>query len=254
MQHAQNKMCYARWVHRKGSVERAPYYPIFLDLCSRKVVVIGGGPVAERKVKTLLEAGARVTVVAPDATAALQRWDAGKKLRWLARKYRASDLNGAILVFSATDRPEIERQVAAAAVRRGIPVNSAGKPESGTFLVPARAQRGRLQIAVSTGGASPALARSLAQQLKKWIGPEYAEWTRLLARLRPRIVKSVAPENRPRLLEQLTDSKILRLLRQGRQQEAVEVAERLMQRGQLKPPQRRSNKKATVARLPARRS
>ncbi|MBI4442844.1 MAG: bifunctional precorrin-2 dehydrogenase/sirohydrochlorin ferrochelatase [Acidobacteria bacterium] len=225
-------------------LERAPYYPIFLDLCSRKVVVIGGGPVAERKVKTLLEAGARVIVVAPQATAALQRWDAGKKVRWLARKYRASDLNGAILVFSATDRPEIERQVAAAAARRGIAVNCAGKPESGSFLVPARAQRGRLQIAVSTGGASPVLACRLAQQLQQQIGPEYAEWTRLLARLRPRIVKSVPLENRPRLLEQLSSDKFLRLLRHGRKHEASQAAERLMQRWEIKTGHRRSNKKA----------
>ena len=252
--HAQDKMWYAHFVRRKGSHERVPYFPIFLDLCSSKVVVIGAGPVAERKARSLLRAGAKVTVVAPQSTAGLQKLAAAGKIRWLARPYRPSDLNGAVLAFSATDHPEVERQVAADAARRSIPVNCAGSPEYGSFLVPARVQRGRLQIAVSTGGASPVLARKLAQQLKKWIGPEYAEWTRLLARLRPRIVKSVAPENRPRLLEQLAGNKILQLLRLGRKQDAAETAEQLMQRWEIKAGRRRSHKKVSAGRLPSRRS
>ncbi|MBI4464471.1 MAG: bifunctional precorrin-2 dehydrogenase/sirohydrochlorin ferrochelatase [Acidobacteria bacterium] len=241
-------------MRRKGSVQQRRYYPIFLDLCSRKVVVIGGGPVAERKVRSLLAAGARVTVVSPRATAGLERLAAAGKVRWLARGYRRSDLSGAVLAFSATDRPEVERQVAADAAKRGIPVNCAGAPEFGSFLVPAQVKRGRLQIAVSTGGTSPVLAHKLAQELGKWVGPEYSDWTRLLAQWRPRIVKSVPPAERSQLLEQLTGDRIYRLLRQGRKREAAQAAKRLLQRWEIGTPRRPSKKKAPDSKPLSRRS
>ena len=125
---------------------------------------------AERKVKSLLQAGAQVTVVAPQATPALRALAAAGKISWRAQPYRASDMDQATLVFAATGLHEVERRVAADAARRGIPVNCAGWPELGSFLVPAQARRGELQIAISTGGSSPALARKLARQLQAHFG------------------------------------------------------------------------------------
>ncbi len=191
-------------------------------------MVIGAGRVAERKVKTLLQAGARVTVVAPQASAALKKLAAAGKIRWQRRRYASGDLKGAVLVFCATDSAAIERRVAADASRRGIPVNCAGSPEFGSFLVPAQAVRGHLQIAVSTGGASPALARKLSRELKKTIGPEYAEWTRLLARLRPQIMESVPARERPRVFELLASDRIFRLLRNGEKRRAAKMARSLV--------------------------
>ena len=206
------------------------YYPIFLNLGSRKTLVVGAGRVAERKVKTLLQAGARVTVVAPRASAALKKLAAAGKIRWQRRRYASGDMKGAALVFSATDSGATERTVAADASRRGIPVNCAGSPEFGSFLVPAQAVRGRLHIAVSTGGASPALARKLSRELKKMIGPEYAEWTRLLARLRPQILESVLVRERPSVFELLASDRIFRLLRNGETRRAAELARGIIAR------------------------
>ncbi|MBI4463253.1 MAG: bifunctional precorrin-2 dehydrogenase/sirohydrochlorin ferrochelatase [Acidobacteria bacterium] len=206
------------------------YYPIFLNLRSRKVLVVGGGRVAERKVKSLLPAGARVTVVAPQTSSALRMLAAAGKISWRARPYRASDMNKVILVFAATDSEEVERRVVADAARRGIPANCAGWPEAGSFLVPAQARRGDLQMAISTGGASPALARKLARELQARFGPEYAQGTRLLARFRQRILASVSAAQRPRLFQELVSDRILRLLRQGQKEQAVQLAERLIQK------------------------
>ena len=183
---------------------------------------------AERKVKSLLQAGAKVTVVAPQAVSTLRMLASAGSISWRARPYRASDMNKVILVFAATDSVEVDRRVAADAARRNIPVNCAGWPELGSFLVPAQARRGDLQIAISTGGASPTLARKLARELQKRFGLEYNEWTRLLARFRQRILTSVSPAQRPRLFQQLAGDRIFRLLRQGRKKQAVQLAERLI--------------------------
>lgn len=180
---------------------------------------------AERKVRSLLQAGAQVTVVAPAASAALRKLAAAGKISWLARPYRAGDVKEASLVFSATGNEEVERRVAAEAARRGIPVNCAGWPEFGSFLVPAQVRRGELQIAISSGGASPALARKVARQIQARLGTEYAEWTRVLARLRPRIQARVSARRRPKLFRELASDRFLKLMRKSEKQWAMKLAE-----------------------------
>ena len=185
---------------------------------------------AERKVRTLLQAGAQATVVAPQACSALQALAEAGRISWRARPYRASDMDQATLVFAVTGSREVQRRVAADAARRGIPANCAGWPELGSFLVPAQARRGEMQIAVSTGGNSPALARKLARQFREQFGPEYAEWIHLLTRLRPRILASVSQAQRPRLFQALVSDRMFRLLRRGEKQRVVQLAERLIQK------------------------
>ena len=143
-----------------------PYYPIFLDLAARAVVVIGAGRVALRKVKGLLEAGARVTVVAPRALKDFSALSVTLRLR----AYRPSDLQGATLIFAATDSRAVNRAVARRAKRLGIPVNVADSRDECSFLVPARITRGRLQIAVSTGGESPRLAVAVRRRIENALG------------------------------------------------------------------------------------
>ncbi len=141
---------------------RPPYYPLFLDLNGKPVLIVGAGKVALRKAKGLLEAGARVTVVAP-------AWDAGFErlpVRLLRRAFRPSDLRGACLVFTAANVRAVNRAVAREAARRGIWANVADSLEECDFLVPARVRRGRLQIAVSTGGESPRMAAELRRRLE----------------------------------------------------------------------------------------
>jgi len=139
------------------------YYPIFLDLKDRHVLVVGAGKVALRKTRGLLEAGARVTVVA-------REWEPEFEdlpVRRIARGFRASDLSGAILVFAATDDRLTNYRIGVAAKDRGIFANIADSAAECDFVVPARVQRGSVQIAVSTGGESPRLSAELRRKLEE---------------------------------------------------------------------------------------
>lgn len=139
------------------------YYPIFLDLADKPVLVVGAGKVALRKVRGLIEAGARVTVVAPRTEPEFA--DLAVTLR--RRPFRASDLRGAVLAFTATDDRRVNHAVALAAKKRGIPVNVADSRPECDFIVPSRITRGNLQVAVSTGGESPGLAAALRRKIEE---------------------------------------------------------------------------------------
>lgn len=139
-------------------------YPLFLDLTDQPVTVVGGGKVATRKARSLLAAGASVTVISPDATSAIQRL---KKIRWLRRPYRQGDLRGARLVVAATDNLDVNRRVCSEARRRKLLVNCAAPPEAGNFIVPSVVRHGAFTIAISTGGASPSMAKALRKKLER---------------------------------------------------------------------------------------
>lgn len=139
------------------------YYPLFLDLRGRKVLVVGAGKVALRKVRGLLEAGADVTVVSPEGEPEF----APLPVSWKRRRFRVSDVAGFALVFAATDDRAVNRKVGEAAAARGIWANVADAPEECDFLVPSRIRRGDLQVAVSTGGQSPRLAVGLRKKIEE---------------------------------------------------------------------------------------
>ncbi|MGE5359845.1 MAG: bifunctional precorrin-2 dehydrogenase/sirohydrochlorin ferrochelatase [Bacteroidales bacterium] len=140
-------------------------HAIFLDLRGRPVVVIGGGAVAERKIESLLDAGARVTVIAPDVTDLIARWTDAQRVRLERRRYLAGDLAGAQLAYAATDDEAANHAVREEASARGVWLNVADQPQSCDFFAPAVVQRGRVAIAISTDGASPALAARLRERL-----------------------------------------------------------------------------------------
>jgi siroheme synthase-like protein len=150
------------------------YYPVSLDLTDRPVLVVGGGPVAEGKVRGLLAAAARVTVVSPTLTPRLAAWAAAERIRHRRRAYRARDLAGQRLVLVATDDRAISGRVAAEARARGIWVNAADEPARCDFILPAVIRRGRLVVAVSTGGASPAVARAIREELERYLTRDHA--------------------------------------------------------------------------------
>jgi len=163
-------------------------FPINLDLSGKSAVVVGGGPVAARKCAALLDAGARVTVISPklgDRVGALA--DNGQVCH-VARQFLPDDLQGAFLVFAATDDPEVNRAVALAAADRAVLADIADAPALGSFTLPAVMRRGSLQIAVSTGGKSPALARQVRDRLAGMFGPEYAAALDLLGNLRTKLL------------------------------------------------------------------
>lgn len=157
-------------------------YPLVLtDMFTVRCVVVGGGAVAERKVRQLLEADARPTVISPMISAALSVWQREGRIVHSPRLYCDGDLEGSILAFAATNDAEVNQQVAAEARRRGILVNVADAPATGSFHTVATLRRGDLLLTVSTGGASPTLAVQIRNELAECYGPEYAERTQAAA-------------------------------------------------------------------------
>ena len=137
------------------------HYPIFLNLKDRPVLVVGAGKVALRKTRSLLDAGARVTVVAPE----WEREFESLPVRLVPRRFRASDLTGALLVFAATDDRLTNHRIGVAAKGKGIFANIADSAEECDFVVPARVERGTVHIAISTGGENPRLSGELRRKL-----------------------------------------------------------------------------------------
>ena len=183
-------------------------YPIFLDLTGRNVLVVGAGAVAARKVSGLLRAGARVSVVAPEVCEALDAKEREGSVRILRRPYRASDLEGCWLVVAATDEPELNGAVSEDAAGARLFCNVVDQPALCSFQVPAVVRRGLLQIAVSTGGASPALARRIRLALEEVYGPAYGQLLDALLGLRAHFQRKYPQDQqqRQRLLESFIDS------------------------------------------------
>jgi len=165
------------------------YYPIYLNIKDRPVLVVGAGEVAWQKIPALLESKARVRVVSPQAVPEIEEAARANKLEWLRRPYASADLKDVSLVIAATDDPELQKRVAAEARARRIWVNVVDVTPLCDFIAPAIVSRGDLQIAVSTGGASPALAKFIREKLEPLFGPEYAVLVEVLQRYRPEILK-----------------------------------------------------------------
>jgi precorrin-2 dehydrogenase/sirohydrochlorin ferrochelatase len=162
-------------------------YPVLLDLARAPVLVVGGGAVALRKVEGLLEAGARPTLAAPELSPGVRALVEREGLTWRARPWRAGDAAGYRLVFAATDRPEVNAEVAREAEAAGALVNVADGPEASTFHVPAVVRQGEVVVALSTGGAAPLLARRLRERLEAVVTPGVGRAARRLTEVRAEI-------------------------------------------------------------------
>jgi len=199
------------------------YYPIFLDLRGRRCTVVGGGRVAERKVKALLRAGASVHVISPAVTPRLALLAARKKIDLTLRAYRPTDLEGPasarpegprgvrpVLVFAATDSPETQRAVRKDAEEIGALVNVADDARKSDFIVPASFAQGDLLVAISTSGASPALARRLRRQLQLKLGREYRAYLQFLREARKQVMDTVPDEaQRAKIFRQLSETPVM---------------------------------------------
>jgi uroporphyrin-III C-methyltransferase/precorrin-2 dehydrogenase/sirohydrochlorin ferrochelatase len=200
-----------------------------LDLRGRPAVVVGGGAVAETKVGPLVDAGARVTVVAPALTPglALRVREAG--LTHLPREYAAGDVAGAYLVIAATDDPEVNHAVHAEAEARGILVNVVDDPPYCGFILPSILRRGDLVVAVSTSGNAPALAVRIRERIERELGSEYARFLEIAGTLRKPLAERYPDfQVRKRLWYRLVDSDVLALLRAGDEDRARERIAEIM--------------------------
>jgi precorrin-2 dehydrogenase/sirohydrochlorin ferrochelatase len=190
------------------------FYPVYLNLKGRRVVVIGGGEVAERKIESLLDSGASVLVISPEVTSGIASLSEQQRIEIRNRAYVPGDCAGAALVFSATADPEVSRAVHKEATALGVFINTVDQPNQCSFIMPAVIRRGDIGVAISTSGTSPALAARLRRKISGVIGPEYARLAELLARVRPEIRGKVHTEgNRKDLHYRIIDSDIISLLK-----------------------------------------
>lgn len=194
-------------------------YPVMMNLVGKRVLVVGGGRVATRKVRGLLESGAAVTVVSPELDPELEELAGSGQVEWIQSRFDESAMDiypDTLLVFGTTDNREVNVRIHKAAMERKIPCNIADVPDLCTFIVPAVITQGDLMIAVSTGGASPALARRIREDLEKRFGPEYAAMTQLLGDIRRQVLKtgSTSDENK-KLFMEIVDSGILSALKEN---------------------------------------
>ncbi|BBO17838.1 siroheme synthase [Candidatus Brocadia pituitae] len=190
----------------------AKYYPIFLNIQGKKCVVVGGGNVAWRKVCSLKEAGAKVTVVSPDFCPELEGETGVERIQ---QKYDTAILKGAALVIASTDDGVVNKKVYRDAIESGILVNVVDKPELCSFIVPASVMRGNLCISISTGGASPALARNIRENLEQHFGEEYDEFTKLLSEMRQKMLSEIKNESiRRDILQRIAEPDILEIIKQ----------------------------------------
>jgi siroheme synthase-like protein len=195
------------------------YYPVFLEMKDRPCVVVGGGAVAERKVEGLLAAGARVTVVSPELTAALAALKEEGRLQHVARPYREGDLEGYEVAVVATDDGSVNADVAREGRQRSVWVNAVDDPPNCDFILPSVVRRGDVVIAVSTGGASPALARRLREELEAFLEEESASLAGLLQDVRQELRARGAVVD-TETWQRAIDGRLRALLAQGRESEA----------------------------------
>jgi precorrin-2 dehydrogenase len=192
------------------------YLPIFLDVSGRRCVVIGGGEVAARKVASLVEAGAKVIVVSPSVVDELSALARAGRIEHIERDYKDGDVAGAALAYAATNDAQLHQRLYVEARDRGIPLNVADVPTLCTFIAPAVMRRGSLTIAVSTDGASPAMAKRIVKRLERLFGAEYGAALEVLRAAR-RHLQASEPNFRIRAqkLTALATSRIPEYLRKG---------------------------------------
>ncbi|WP_461829960.1 precorrin-2 dehydrogenase/sirohydrochlorin ferrochelatase family protein [Aquifex sp.] len=176
------------------------YFPVFLDLRNRKVLIVGGGKVATRKVKNLLPFTKDITVLSPKVTKELKELIDKYDLRWLRRRFRASDLRGVHLVIVAVDDIKLQKRIFRLCEKRGILCNAVDSPEFCNFIFPSIIKRGDLILALSTSGKVPALSRALREKLEECIPENIEEILKELERLRSSLPKG---KERQRLLLEL---------------------------------------------------
>ncbi|TCS96527.1 precorrin-2 dehydrogenase/sirohydrochlorin ferrochelatase family protein [Hazenella coriacea] len=172
------------------------YYPMMVDLSARRCLVVGGGVVAERKVLSLVEAKADVIVVSPQVTSRLEQLALVGQIRWICRPYQSEDGLDSFLVIAATDRQEVNVEVHQDASQRRQWINVVDRPDLCNFTVPSSVKRGKLQISISTSGASPSLAKKIRHELEDVYGDEYHLYLDLMQEVREWIQREVPDHKR----------------------------------------------------------
>jgi precorrin-2 dehydrogenase/sirohydrochlorin ferrochelatase len=204
------------------------HYPAFMDLKGKKVVVIGGGNVAERKVLSLLETGSQIKVISPCLTKRLEKEKLRGRIEHIRRQYRKGDLKNAFLVFAATDSQVINEQVS-----KDSPylVNVVDTPGLCNFIVPSILKRGPLRIVISTSGISPALSRAIRKELEKLYSTEFNAYLRYLKVIRKKAARIIQDKKkRMEFLKAIASEKMIKMLRRKGLRETKKVVDDLFKK------------------------
>jgi len=212
------------------------YLPIFYQIKQRTCLVVGGGAVAARKVSLLRKAGAEVTVVSPEICNELEQLASSNKIQYLSRKYKTEDLENCVLVIAATDQRDVNEQISTEARSRNLPVNVVDDPDMCSFIMPSIIDRSPVQIAVSTGGTAPVLARLIRTRLEGLIPAGYGKLGALAEKFRNK-VKAAFPnvEQRRHFWENILEGTVAELVFAGHDAEAQKMLESALEQGSASP-------------------
>lgn len=197
------------------------YYPVFLKLTDKRCVIIGGGTVAEGKIAKLKETGAQVTIISPEATPTIQRLAKKGVVEWNPREYQPGDLEGAFLGIAATDVRRVNQQISQEAEELGVVLNVVDDPDLCAFIAPSIVERGPVTVAISTGGASPALARKLRETLADAPALEWADLAYVLSKARKDLKKKGVAVD-PQRWQCCLTPELLSMAQSGKEEQALE--------------------------------
>ena len=197
------------------------FLPIFYKITGKRCLIVGGGAIAARKAELLLKAGAKITLVALEVSDRLRELAVGAPIDIVERAFVEQDLDAAVCVIAATDDERTNRQISEQAEARGLPVNVVDRPDLCTFIMPSMIDRDPVQLAISTGGVSPVLARMLRSKLESCIPGAYGELAKLAEAFRERVKQTLpSVESRRRFWESILDGQVAELVFAGRNEEA----------------------------------
>ncbi len=208
------------------------FYPIYLDLRDRRCLVVGGGPIATGKVRGLVDAGARVTVVSPEAGDAIRHWHREGAIAWHRRAFASSDLDDQFLVYAATDDRELNGRIYDLADQAQRVANAVDDLDHCNFIAPAVARQGLVQVAVSTAGSSPALAKQIRDRVQhEVLSPDTAVLADFLGRWRPEVKQHIDTyERRQALWEGVLEGCVPALVVSRQQAQADDVMREYLRR------------------------
>lgn len=198
------------------------YYPVYLNLAGKRCVILGGGTIAQGKIAALRDAGASITVISPEATDGIRRAAQRGHITFEQREYRVGDLDGAFIAVAATNVWHVNRQIYEEAEERGVLLNVVDDPDQCTFIAPSIVRRDPITLAVSTGGASPALARKMRETLAEAPALKWADLADALGRAR-RVIKEKRTVIDPTRWQCVITEELLELVQAGHEDQAVDI-------------------------------
>jgi len=207
------------------------YYPVFLDIRGKDCLVVGGGPVGARKAVTLERSGARVKIISDRFSVRADELNKAS-ICFVTKEYEKDDLKGMFLVFAATNNADLNQQIKDDALAFNILCNVVDAPDNSDFLVPSTVERGKLILAVSTSGSSPALAKKIRQDLEGQFGPEYSKMLQLMGNIRKKLLSSGHnPDGHKAIFHTLIDKGLVELIRSDDEEKIDAVLHEVLGKG-----------------------